>query len=320
MIKLQYRIESTQDCRTNRTSSCRRTPAGQVSLADNTKMMLRFVSPLIALGVASAMCGSPSLASAADMLPFLVSGKPDTQTASPPGNCQMPQLLPDIAFKGGTAAGEEITVRIDTENNLYDIAIDASSNLQRQGTNRRGTLTADHTNCMYQLEGESTAPLRIDPRGILLGRIGGMTDGAAPVSFVAFRDTSNRLSDLVGNWLVSGRERAMNTGTASKPITQYELHVRPDGRLRQCAVSANAKDKKNATRARCLPVSGRVVAQGTVFRLLEKDGSDTSLILGKVDNAYVPILLRRGTSGQGLRVFASARTADDTQPAESSGR
>lgn len=282
-------------------------------------MMLRFASPFIALGVASAMCGIPSFAFATDQHPLLVTGTPDVH-ASPSAGCRLPQLLPDVVFKGGTAAGEEISVRIDTDNHLYDIAIDASSNLRRQGTKRHGTLIADRTNCMYQLEGESTAPLRIDPRGILLGRLGGMTEGAAPVSFVAFRETSNRLSDLVGNWLVSGRERVMDSGTPSKPIAQYELHVRPDGRLQQCTVSADAKEKKKRNPAHCLPMGARVVAQGSVFRLVEKDGSDTTLILGKVADAYVPILLRRGATGQGLRVFALAPTPDNTSPAESSGR
>lgn len=210
-----------------------------------------------------------------------------------------------MSFRGGTTSGEEITVLFDTEAQTYQIAIDASRVAARRGTLRKGRLLRGDRDCAYLLSGEKLAsgpaPAGFSAHGVLLGRLAGAEAGSAPVAFIAFRQTSNRLADLAGRWRVSGRERAIDAALPSKPIAGYELRVRPDGRVETCASGPHEQ-------GRHCSVSGRFSRDGAAFRLLDDApakgaAGDSSLILGKVGDSFMPILLKRDASGEGLRIF-----------------
>jgi hypothetical protein len=200
-------------------------------------------------------------------------------------------------FKGGTASGEEITVHIDHNAATYRIVIDASGIAARRGAVRSGRLLRDGRKCAYRLSGENALPAGFGKHGVLTGRLAPADAGAGPVAFIAFRETSNRLSDLAGRWRVSGRERTIDASLPSKPVPGYELRVQPDGRFDNCGIAAMAKQ------ARCSDAGGHFGVHGMVFHLLEDTSGDTSLILGKVGDVFVPILLKRSAASQGLRIF-----------------
>jgi hypothetical protein len=223
-------------------------------------------------------------------------------------DCQPPHWDASMPFKGGTANGEEITVRLDTAVHTYEITIDKGIDGHSRVAAYTGALTRNPAGCIYFLSGQESTPLRIDPRGVLIGRIPEYGGKRRPIAFIAFRQTSNALADLAGDWVVSGREFSMSASASSKPLPLHDMRVLPDGRLRQCDTESDSGDRS------CLRGAGRFTAHGATFRLLDGDAPDTSLVLGKVADTYVPILLKRGAAGHGLRIFMPRKADDDAPP------
>lgn len=216
------------------------------------------------------------------------------------GVCPVPILSRAVAFKGGATTGEEVTLKLDTSRHIYEIRIDASKTPGRQGMLRRGKLLLDQHDCSYQLSGEAAARLAVNKDGVLFGGIeADVTDAAdaeSPALIVAFKDISTNLADLSGNWWVF----ESRNGSARRSGAAYEARILPDGRFSRCEL-------KDVANTQCSSGTGRIYANGAVFINQQENGDSETLVVGRVAGKLVPILLRQGSAGSGMRILAPHR-------------
>lgn len=229
------------------------------------------------------------------------------------GNCRVPVLTPAAAFKGGTTAGEEVTVRLDTAAKRYQIRIDASITAGRQGVNHNGRLTLDRSDCLYRMSGEAAAQLAVSKDGILFGGLrSDAPDATSPALVVAFKNTSRDIADLSGNWWVfggsnerSGSGHEANLRPAERSAAAYETRIDADGNFRNC-------DLKDQSASQCAR-HGRIFFDGTHFISQEEGGGSGTLIVGQVAGKRVPILLQQ-TARPAMRFFAPHTDAAPAPP------
>jgi len=217
------------------------------------------------------------------------------------GICPVPVLTPATPFKGGATNGEEITVRLDTARNAYEIRIDASSVPARRGMRRSGTLTLDRGDCSYRLSGEAAARLAVSKDGILFGGLATDTpDTNAPALIVAFKDTSQELGDLSGSWWVFD-SRAPPERDAPRSGVVYQTRIRPDGQFSQCALKAAGDPDADDG---CGAYLGQIHFDGKVFISRDEHGNRATLVVGRVGDKRVPILLQQEGAEAGMRFLA----------------